>query len=70
MKNETKEPYSKNLNYIKCKIFCEPRVITTDSNLAQIWTIKQVFPSSFIVYCSLNIRKDLLKYFSKFDNIF
>lgn len=54
---------------MKEKIKCQPRVITVDRNPAKIWAIKEVFPSSNIVYCMFHIRRDLLKYFNKYELI-
>ena len=67
--DRTSESYRNFMLDIKEHTGKEPRIIFTDRSCAQISAIKDVFPSSYIVYCHVHLRRDLLKYFDQSDDI-
>ena len=69
LNDRTKNSYQQFLRYIKEKIGGEPRVITTDRSIAQISAIKDILPSTHIVFCRVHLRRDLLKHFECTDDV-
>lgn len=69
LKDQQKESYAQCLTIAKSMIKCDPRIVCSDRSPAQIWAIKNVFPSSLIVFCLLHIKKDLEKCFDTTDEI-
>ena len=45
------------------------RIIVVDHLQAQINALEKAFPNSYIVFCLVHIRRDLLLYFSSDDEI-
>lgn len=69
LEDKTEESFEKFLQFIKQHLQNDPRVITCDRCQAQINAIEHVFPNTFIVYCRIHIRRNLLIYFEKNDDI-
>ena len=69
LKDQQKESYAQCLTIAKSMIKCDQRIVCSDRSPAQIWAIKNVFPSSLIVFCLLHIKRDLEKCFGETDEI-
>lgn len=69
LRDRTTESHVRFLRDIKRQTGGDPRVISCDRCAAQLSAIRQVFPSSCIVFCRVHLRRDLLKYFDASSQI-
>ena len=69
LRDRTAESHACFLMDIKRQFAGEPRVVSCDRCAAQLAAIREVFPSSKIVFCRVHLRRDFLKYFESSSQI-